>query len=84
MSKCKNKNNRVNQAPTIKPVWYKRLKPTRKTVNKWVKWLMQSIKLEINFGEMFKWIFFSIVWMTFFPNSATQLERVAKLVSAFL
>lgn len=80
MSKCKNKNGVVAGSNNKQPVWYKRLLPNRKTRNKWVKWFIQSVKVEISFGELFKWIFFTVVWITFFPGSITTLALLIKLV----
>jgi hypothetical protein len=83
MKKCKPK--KVVAGPTNKqPAWYKRLIPNRKTLNKWVKWLLQSVKVEISLGDMFKWIFFILVWVTLFPNSPALLVNVMKYVAPFL
>lgn len=83
MKKCKIKIA-VTKAKTIKPTLLKRLIPNRKTINKWIKWLAKAFKVEIVIGDMFKWIFLILVWITIFPNSIIQLKLVAQYVVPFL
>jgi hypothetical protein len=81
MKKCK--NCKVT-AETSKSAWYARLIPNRKTRHKWVKQFLQSVKVEISFGSMFKWIFCIMVWYTIFPNSGQWFIDVLKQVGPFL
>jgi hypothetical protein len=80
MRKCKPKKAVIAGTTNKQPVWYKRLLPNRKTRHKWVKQFLQSVKVEISFGELFKWIFFTVVWITFFPGSIETLALLVKLV----
>lgn len=82
MKQCK--TPKVNKAPTIKPKWYTRLIPTRKTIEKWLKRALKAFKIEISLEGAFKWIFFILVWITIFPKSIPYLKDVMDLVTPFL
>lgn len=83
MKKC-NHTKVKTQAPTIKPTLLTRLTPSRKTLNKWVKWLLQSFKIEISIGGTFLWIAVILIWITIFPQSLTQLKIAIDLVTPLL
>lgn len=78
MRKCRSSKVKP-KAPTIKPKLI-----NRKTLNKWVKWLLQSFKIEISIGGMFLWIAVILIWITIFPSSLTYLKTVIEIVTPLL
>lgn len=83
MRKCRNKNRVAVGTTTKQPKWYKRLTPTHKTRKKLLKWLIQAVKIDLSFGDAFKWIFYILILDRIFPGTFDRLELLVTLLSPF-